>query len=96
MASAASLPNASSASLAGEATASAAASVRSVCTGPRVTVRFRLPYPTRWGENLLVCGSEELGGWDAKRGLWMSCQHEDDVLVWQARRRLAARARVNV
>lgn len=52
----------------------------------RFTVRFRVAFPTKWGENLVVSGSDvRLGAWDAKKGLWMSCHHVGDLIVWQAR-----------
>ena len=52
----------------------------------RFTVRFRVAFPTKWGENLVVSGSDvRLGAWDSKKGLWMSCHHVGDLLVWQAR-----------
>lgn len=52
----------------------------------RCTIRFRVAFPTRWGENLVVSGSDvRLGAWDSKKGLWMSCHHVGDLLVWQAR-----------
>ena len=57
----------------------------------RTVVRFRVPFPTRWGENLVVSGDHEfLGEWEPKRGAWMSCSHEGDLLVWQARSPLRA------
>ena len=49
-----------------------------------VTLRFRVPFPTRWGENLVLCGDDDrLGAWEPARGSWMQCFHVGDVLVWQ-------------
>jgi len=51
-----------------------------------VTLRLRVPFPTRWGENLVLCGDDErLGAWEPSRGTWMQCLHVGDLLVWQAR-----------
>ncbi len=51
---------------------------------PSVTLRFRVPFPTRWGENLVLCGDDDrLGGWEPARGAWMQCLHVGDLLVWQ-------------
>lgn len=48
-----------------------------------VTVSFRLPYYTQWGQSLLVCGSEPLlGSWNVKKGLLLSPVHEGDELIW--------------
>jgi 4-alpha-glucanotransferase len=41
-----------------------------------MTVKFRVKYYTKWGENLVVCGpSDAFGNWDAAKGLWMTCEH---------------------
>jgi hypothetical protein len=54
---------------------------------PRVTLRFRVPYATVWGENLVLCGDDDrLGAWEPARGSWMQCTHVGDELIWQARR----------
>lgn len=48
-----------------------------------VNVRFRLPYYTQWGQNLLVCGSEPvLGAWNVKKGLLLSPVHQGNELIW--------------
>jgi len=40
-----------------------------------VSVRFRVPYPTLWGQSLAVVGSgPELGDWDVARGVRMTCR----------------------
>ena len=53
--------------------------------GRRVTLLFRLPFRTVWGENLvLVADEERLGGWEVGRGAPLACHHVGDELVWQA------------
>lgn len=48
-----------------------------------VTLVFRLPYYTQWGQSLLVCGSEPvLGSWNVKQGLALGPSHEGDELIW--------------
>lgn len=48
-----------------------------------LTVKFRIPYYTHWGQSLLVCGSEPvLGSWDVKKGFLLSPVHQDDELIW--------------
>ncbi|KAL3533414.1 hypothetical protein ACH5RR_006935 [Cinchona calisaya] len=48
-----------------------------------ITVGFRIPYYTQWGQHLLVCGSEPvLGSWNAKKGLLLSPYHQDGELIW--------------
>ncbi|KAK9289814.1 hypothetical protein L1049_007974 [Liquidambar formosana] len=48
-----------------------------------VSVIFRLPYYTQWGQSLLVCGSEPvLGSWNVKKGLLLSPVHHNDELIW--------------
>lgn len=48
-----------------------------------VTVSFRLPYYTQWGQSLLVCGSGPLlGSWSVKKGLLLSPVHEGEELIW--------------
>lgn len=48
-----------------------------------VTLVFRLPYYTQWGQSLLVCGSEPvLGSWNVKQGLPLGPSHEGDELIW--------------
>ena len=55
---------------------------------PRVTLRFRVPYATQWGENLVLTGDDDrLGAWEPARGSWMQCTHVGDELIWQARPR---------
>jgi hypothetical protein len=52
----------------------------------KVTLSFRLPYFTQWGQNLMVCGSDPaLGAWKTKQGLRMSPRLQAaDALVWHA------------
>lgn len=51
-----------------------------------VTLRFRVPFQTRWGENLVLCGDDDrLGAWEPARGIWMQCFHAGDLLLWQVR-----------
>lgn len=46
-------------------------------------VSFRIPYNTKWGENLVVCGSEAvLGSWNVKKGLLLTPVHQGNELVW--------------
>ncbi|PKI31931.1 hypothetical protein CRG98_047649 [Punica granatum] len=48
-----------------------------------VTVSFRLPYHTQWGQSLLVCGAEPvLGSWNVKKGLLLSPHHQGIELIW--------------
>ncbi|KAF6149449.1 hypothetical protein GIB67_016987 [Kingdonia uniflora] len=48
-----------------------------------VSLSFRLPYFTNWGERILVCGSEPVVGlWNVKQGVLLSPSHEGDELVW--------------
>lgn len=48
-----------------------------------VTLSFRIPYYTHWGQHLLVCGSEPaLGSWSVKKGLLLSPSHQGDELIW--------------
>ena len=50
---------------------------------PRVTLLFRVPYMTQWGQNLVVVGAgERLGEWKARAGPWMGCSFEGETLVW--------------
>ncbi|KAL7197782.1 hypothetical protein ACSBR2_020328 [Camellia fascicularis] len=49
-----------------------------------VSLSFRIPYYTHWGQSLLVCGSEPvLGSWNVKKGLLLSPYHQGDELVWR-------------
>ncbi|CAM6114987.1 unnamed protein product [Calypogeia fissa] len=51
----------------------------------RINVRFRVPYYTQWGQNLMLSGSDPLlGNWTLSQGQWMTPHHEGDSLVWQA------------
>jgi len=52
----------------------------------KVTLSFRLPYLTQWGQNLMVCGSDPaLGAWKTKQGLRMTPRLQAaDVLFWHA------------
>ncbi|OIW03226.1 hypothetical protein TanjilG_13020 [Lupinus angustifolius] len=48
-----------------------------------VKISFRLPYFTKWGESLLVCGSVPvLGSWNVKKGVLLSPFHQGDELIW--------------
>lgn len=48
-----------------------------------VTLIFKLPYYTQWGQSLLISGSEPvLGNWNVKKGLALSPIHQGDELVW--------------
>ena len=50
----------------------------------RVNVRFKLPYMTHWGQNLIIVGSDALlGAWNVEKGQSMTPHHEGDILVWQ-------------
>lgn len=49
-----------------------------------VTVSFRIPYYTHWGQSLLVCGSEPvLGSCDVKKGVLLTPSHHGDELIWR-------------
>ncbi|XP_010036394.2 4-alpha-glucanotransferase DPE2 isoform X2 [Eucalyptus grandis] len=49
-----------------------------------VTVGFRIPYYTHWGQSLLVCGSEPvLGSWNVKKGVLLAPSHHGDELIWR-------------
>lgn len=50
-----------------------------------VSLSFRLPYYTKWGESILVSGSQPLlGSWDVKKGLLLSPFHQGNELIWYA------------
>ncbi|KAJ8444385.1 hypothetical protein Cgig2_026589 [Carnegiea gigantea] len=49
-----------------------------------VTVTFRIPYHTQWGQSLVVCGSVPLlGSWNVKRGLLLTPLHQGNELIWR-------------
>lgn len=51
-----------------------------------VTLLFKLPYYTQWGQSLLISGSEAvLGSWNVKKGLVLSPFHEGNELLWCGR-----------
>ena len=61
----------------------------------RVVLSFSIPYPTSWGQSVIVYGaSAVLGGWDAKRGHSLTCKHEGEALIWEARVRVPAHSEV--
>ncbi|KAJ0978933.1 hypothetical protein J5N97_014407 [Dioscorea zingiberensis] len=48
-----------------------------------VTLIFKLPYYTQWGQSLLISGSEPvLGNWNVKKGLALSPFHQGEELIW--------------
>ncbi|XP_074306803.1 4-alpha-glucanotransferase DPE2 [Silene latifolia] len=48
-----------------------------------VTVSFRIPYFTHWGQSLLVCGSVPLlGSWNVKRGFVLTPTNHGSELIW--------------
>ncbi|XP_021745916.1 4-alpha-glucanotransferase DPE2-like [Chenopodium quinoa] len=48
-----------------------------------VSVSFRIPYFTQWGQSLLVCGSvPSLGSWNVRRGLLLSPMSQGSELIW--------------
>jgi Starch binding domain len=50
----------------------------------RVHLQFRVPFLSTWGQSVLLIGQGALlGNWDVKKGVKMSCKHED-VLVRQS------------
>ncbi|GMH36293.1 hypothetical protein BSKO_04161 [Bryopsis sp. KO-2023] len=54
------------------------------CVEGRMNVHFRVQYWTRWGQNLVLCGSTpRLGSWDCTRGARMTCYHDQDRLIWE-------------
>lgn len=61
----------------------------------RVVLSFSIPYPTSWGQSVIVYGaSAVLGGWDAKRGHSLTCKHEGEALIWEARVHVLAHSEV--
>ncbi|CAN6321373.1 unnamed protein product [Urochloa humidicola] len=56
-----------------------------------VTLLFKLPYYTQWGQSLLIAGSEPaLGSWNVKQGLSLTPVHQDNELFWCGRVSVAA------
>lgn len=56
-----------------------------------VTLLFKLPYYTQWGQSLLITGSEPaLGSWNVKQGLSLSPVHQDNELIWCGKVSVAA------
>jgi len=50
-----------------------------------VSLHFRVPYMTVWGQSLVVSGDgRALGDWDPLAGARMSCKHVGEELVWEA------------
>jgi 4-alpha-glucanotransferase len=50
----------------------------------RVNIRFKLPYHTLWGQNLMVIGSDALlGAWTVEKGQSMMPHQDGNVLIWQ-------------
>lgn len=50
----------------------------------RVNVHFKIPYTTRWGQSLVIIGSDALlGAWAVKEGVKMTPLQEGDILFWQ-------------
>ena len=68
---------------------------------PHPTLRFRVAYPTTWGQCVAVSGAAPLlGAWDPARALRMACRHEPtgaatSRLVWEAAVALPPSARVD-
>ncbi|KAK1292418.1 4-alpha-glucanotransferase DPE2 [Acorus calamus] len=51
-----------------------------------VTLIFKVPYYTQWGQSMLISGSElVLGSWNVRRGLVLSPFHEGNELIWCGR-----------
>lgn len=49
-----------------------------------VTVTFRIPYYTQWGQSVVVCGSAPLlGSCNVKRGLLLTPLHQGNELIWR-------------
>lgn len=56
-----------------------------------VTVIFKLPYYTQWGQSLVIAGSAPaLGSWNVKHGLSLSPVHQGNALVWCGQVSIAA------
>ncbi|XP_078442924.1 disproportionating enzyme 2 [Wolffia australiana] len=56
-----------------------------------VTLTFRIPYYTQWGQSLLISGSDPLfGNWDVKRGIILRPVHNGGVLLWCGKITVAA------
>ncbi|ONK63671.1 uncharacterized protein A4U43_C07F17690 [Asparagus officinalis] len=48
-----------------------------------VTVTFKLPYFTQWGQSLLISGNHPiLGSSNVKQGLFLTPFHQGDELIW--------------
>uniref|UniRef100_A0ACD5Z182 Uncharacterized protein n=1 Tax=Avena sativa TaxID=4498 RepID=A0ACD5Z182_AVESA len=51
--------------------------------GKSVTLIFKLPYYTEWGQSLVIAGSEPvLGSWNVQQGLSLTPVHERNGLFW--------------
>ncbi|KAL2895766.1 4-alpha-glucanotransferase DPE2 [Bienertia sinuspersici] len=51
-----------------------------------VSVSFRIPYFTQWGQSLLVCGSiSSLGSWNVRRGLLLTPMNQGSELIWRGK-----------
>ncbi|PKA61776.1 4-alpha-glucanotransferase DPE2 [Apostasia shenzhenica] len=51
-----------------------------------VTLIFRIPYYTQWGQSLLISGSNPLlGGGNVKRGLGLIPFHQGEELIWHGK-----------
>ncbi|KAK9671266.1 hypothetical protein RND81_12G018300 [Saponaria officinalis] len=49
-----------------------------------VTITFRIPYFTQWGQSLVVCGSVPLlGSWNVKRGFLLTPVNHGSEFVWR-------------
>ncbi|KAJ3683783.1 hypothetical protein LUZ60_014010 [Juncus effusus] len=51
-----------------------------------ITLLFKIPYYTQWGQSLILSGSTPtLGSWNLKQALSMHPVHQGDELMWCAR-----------
>lgn len=48
----------------------------------KALLHFKVSYMTKWGQNVVVSGNWQGA---SKRGQPLSCHHEGDLLVWEAK-----------
>jgi 4-alpha-glucanotransferase len=51
-----------------------------------VTILFKIPYYTQWGQSLVIAGSDPIfGSWNLKQAISMDPVHQGSELVWCAK-----------
>jgi 4-alpha-glucanotransferase len=51
-----------------------------------ITILFKIPYYTQWGQCLVIAGSDPiLGSWNLKQAISMDPVHQGSELVWCAK-----------